>query len=184
MDIIKSIILRVNTIFKAPLFDSFGNKSFIASPINSLVGGKFIRVGDRVKIGRYAVLTAWANDTYKPEIVIDNGAHIGDFIHISAINKIIVGENCLTGRFVTISDNSHGEIDFGELSTAPLKRKLISKGPVIIGKNVWIGDKVTILANVTIGDGAIIGANSVVTKDIPPYTVAAGIPAKIIKTLQ
>ena len=57
----------------------------------------------------------------------------------------------------------------------------MSKGDVIIGKNVWIGDKVTILPNVKIGDGVVIGANSVVTKDIPPCSVVAGNPAKIIK---
>lgn len=56
-----------------------------------------------------------------------------------------------------------------------------SKGPVIIGSNVWFGDKATILPNVTIGDGAVIAANSVVTKDVPAYSVVAGNPAKIIK---
>lgn len=66
----------------------------------------------------------------------------------------------------------------------PLFRPLFSKGPVIIGKNVWIGDKATILPGVTIGDGSIIGANSVVTKDVPAYSVVAGNPAKIIKTIK
>ena len=64
----------------------------------------------------------------------------------------------------------------------PLKRPIVSKGPVRIGDNVWIGDKATILPNVSIGNGAIIAANAVVTKDVPPYSVAAGNPAKIIKT--
>lgn len=59
---------------------------------------------------------------------------------------------------------------------------MVSKGPVIIEDNVWIGDKATILANVTIGKGAVVAANSVVTKDVPAYSVVAGIPAKVIKT--
>ena len=63
-------------------------------------------------------------------------------------------------------------------------REVISKGAVIIGKNVWIGDKATVLPGVTIGDSVIIGANSVVTKDIPAYSIVGGNPAKIIKTLQ
>ena len=58
---------------------------------------------------------------------------------------------------------------------------IVSKGPVVIGDNVWIGDKVTVLPGVTIGDGAVIAANAVVTKDVPAYSVVAGNPAKIIK---
>ena len=69
------------------------------------------------------------------------------------------------------------------LKLPPLERNLNSIGKIIIGNNVWIGDKVTILANVTIGQGAVIAANSVITKSVPPYSVAAGNPAKIIKTV-
>jgi acetyltransferase-like isoleucine patch superfamily enzyme len=68
------------------------------------------------------------------------------------------------------------------LKENPIKRPIISKGPVIIGNNVWIGDKATILSDVKIGDGAIIAANAVVTKDVPAYSMAAGIPAQVIKT--
>ena len=62
----------------------------------------------------------------------------------------------------------------------PQRRPLYSKGPVIIGDNVWIGDKVTILPGVTIGNNAVIGANTVVTKDVPAYSIAVGNPCKII----
>ena len=55
---------------------------------------------------------------------------------------------------------------------------------MIIGKNVWVGEKVTVLPGVHIGEGSIIGANSVVTHDIPPYSIAVGIPAKVIKTVK
>ena len=80
---------------------------------------------------------------------------------------------------MTITDHAHGSscIDM----TPPANRELISGGAVFIGKNVWIGDKVTILPGTTIGDGAIVAANSVVSKDIPAYSVAAGNPAKILK---
>ena len=60
-------------------------------------------------------------------------------------------------------------------------RPTTSKGRVVIGNNVWIGDKATILPGVTIGDGAIIAANAVVTKDVPQYSVVGGNPAKVIK---
>ena len=67
---------------------------------------------------------------------------------------------------------------------APLSREIHSNGPIHIGENVWIGDKVTILPNVTIGKGCIIAANAVVTKSIPEFSVVAGVPAKIIKTIK
>jgi acetyltransferase-like isoleucine patch superfamily enzyme len=63
------------------------------------------------------------------------------------------------------------------------ERLLVSKGAVVIGNNVWIGNNACIMPGVSIGDGAIIGANSVVTHDIPAYSVAGGIPAKVIKQL-
>ena len=66
----------------------------------------------------------------------------------------------------------------------PNLRSLSSKGPVIIEDNVWIGTKASIMPGVRIGKGAIIAANSVVTHDIPPYCVAAGIPAKVIKVVR
>ena len=63
----------------------------------------------------------------------------------------------------------------------PRSRTIYSKGPVIIGENVWIGENVCILPGVTIGKGTVIGAGAVVTKDIPPFSVAGGNPARIIK---
>lgn len=66
----------------------------------------------------------------------------------------------------------------------PSLRKVESKGEVIIGDNVWIGDKCTILQNVHIGDGVIVAANSVVTKDVPPYSVVGGNPAKVLKKIE
>ena len=89
----------------------------------------------------------------------------------------------LTGKWVTISDNNHGGTDLEDLKINPQDRELISKGIVRIFDNVFLGDKSTVLSGVTIGEGAVIAANSVVTHDIPPYCVAAGVPAKIIKRL-
>lgn len=116
-----------------------------------------------------------------PELIIGSHCNIGAYNMITCTNKITIGDNLLTGKWVTITDNSHGATDYDSLNIPPTLRPLVSKGPVTIGNNVWIGDKVTILPGVTIGDGAVIGANSVVTKDIPAYCVAAGNPAKQIR---
>lgn len=147
---------------------------------------KRIIIGDHTDIDSYCMIEAWeihepTNSHYNPCIEIGKGCHIGEYSHITAINRIVLKNNVLTGRFVLITDNSHGNTDYDTLTLSPITRPLISKGPVIIGNNVWIGDKVTILSGVTIGDGAVIAANAVVTKDVPAYTVVGGNPAKILK---
>lgn len=101
------------------------------------------------------------------------------------MNNITIGDGLLTGRFVFIGDHNHGKCNSrDEMLIPPFDRKLYSKGAISIGNNVWLGDKVAVLAGVTIGDGSIIGANSVVAKDIPAYCIAAGNPARIIKELK
>lgn len=154
---------------------------------------EYITIGDGTAFGEQIFLTAWDSFSYiqndkeylqhfKPSIVIGKNCHFGFNNHITSINNITIGNNILTGKWVTITDNSHGEITKEQMLQDPLKRPIVSKGPVRIGDNVWIGDKATILPNVSIGNGAIIAANAVITKDVPPYSVAAGNPAKIIKT--
>ena len=89
----------------------------------------------------------------------------------------------MTGKRVTISDNNHGNSDKETLEQAPRLREIVSKGPVRIGNNVWIGENSVILSGVTIGDGAIIAAGSIVTKDVPPYAVVVGNAAKELKKI-
>lgn len=150
-----------------------------------LCGQKYISISSGTSIQRNVFLTAWdsyGSQAFSPKIIIGKNCNIGAYNHISCINKIIIGDNFLSGKWVTIVDNSHGNTE-DALFECPSLRNLLSKGPIVIGKNVWLGDKVTILPGVTIGDGVVVGANSVVTKDIPAYSVACGNPAKVVKTL-
>lgn len=153
---------------------------------NQLIGLEYITINSGTYIRKGVILTAWnsyAGTTFQPKIIIGENCQIGEFAHISSCNSIEIGDNLLTGRYVYISDNSHGKIDINQLSINPAHRSLFSKGPVKIGNNVWIGESARILAGVSIGDGAVIGANSVVTKDVPAYSVVGGTPAKIITQL-
>ena len=100
---------------------------------------------------------------------------------MSGINKITIGNGVLVGSNCFITDNFHGYSDRKDVDIIVADREITSKGPVVIGDNVWIGRNSCIMPNVTIGKGAIIGANSVVTHDVPPYSVVAGAPARIIK---
>lgn len=150
-------------------------------------GSQRIRIGAKTVIGSHSVLGSWVrygkDEQYEPEIIIGNDCNIGEFCHITAINKITIGDGLLTGRFVYIGDNAHGGLSWEEADTPPAKRHLTSKGEIRIGRNVWIGDKVSILGGVTIGDNVIIGACSIVTHDIPSNSMAAGMPARIVKQL-
>jgi acetyltransferase-like isoleucine patch superfamily enzyme len=151
-----------------------------------LVGGKHISIGNNCTFGSRTVISAWENHNeinFKPEILIGDNVSFGSDCHITSINKIHIGNNVLSGKFVTITDNSHGKSEIEEIILPPYKRLLHSTGPVLIEDGVWIGDKVTILPNVTIGRNSIIGSNSVVTKSVPDNCVVAGVPAKIIKKL-
>lgn len=151
-----------------------------------LRGEEYIELGNDISFARGCILTAWKKYQqweYNPFIKIGDGCNFGEYNHITAINSIVIGDGLLTGRWVTITDNAHGMIKYQSLLVPPIKRELYSKGPVRIGHNVWIGDKVTILPGVTIGDGVVIGANSVVVSDLPSYCVAVGNPARIVKKL-
>lgn len=118
------------------------------------------------------------------KIVIGNNCKIGDNVHLTSKEKIEIGDNVLVASHVFISDNSHGEykgtINDSDPNIPPDERKIISN-PVKIGDNTWIGENVCVLLGVNIGKGCIIGANSVVNKDVPDYCIAAGTPAKVIK---
>lgn len=170
-------------IIKYSLSKPYPRILFLGRKVN-LVGSKYIVLGNRVKIDSYSTISTWNSIKYNPSLQIGDGTEIGAFAHITCINKVSIGRNVLIGKFVTITDNSHGCNTYVELDIPPSKRELYSKGEVIIEDNVWIGDKVTILPNIKIGKGAIIGANSVVTKDVPPFVIACGNPLRTINILK
>ncbi|MGV3581308.1 MAG: DapH/DapD/GlmU-related protein [Methylophilus sp.] len=153
-----------------------------------LVGTKAIYVGKNANIKRHAwieAVFAYNQQTFIPSIKIGERFFASDRLHISAINRIEIGDDCLFGSGVYISDHNHGAYKSNEQSLPtepPIARKLISLGPVIIGSNVWLGDNVVIVGPITIGNGVVVGANSVVTQDIPDNIIACGVPAKILKS--
>ncbi len=167
---------RIGTIFK-----HFGKNNYIIRKI-IVIGGNHISIGDNCTINKDVHLASHSGEN-NACISIGNYCNIGESSHITCFNKISIGDNLLTGKRVLISDNSHGNTTFEGLEIPPMKRPIVSKGPISIGNNVWLGDNVIILAGVTIGDGVVVGANSVVNKDIPSYSIAAGIPASIIKNV-
>ncbi len=125
---------------------------------------------------------------FQPEIRIGRSARLSDNVHIACIDRVTIGDHLLCGSGVLISDHAHGSYRGTDTGTAasdpatpPAQRPLVSAGPVNIGNNVWLGDRVAVLPGSTIGDGCVIGANSVVAGVIPPQTIAVGAPAKPIR---
>ena len=152
-----------------------------------LQGCKYISIGTGTVIADGAIITAidkYKGKTFMPSITIGDGCVLGESIHITACGNIAIGNRVLTGRYVFISDNSHGDTTMKDLSIPPTLRPLRIKGDVCIGDDVWLGERTTILSGVNIGKNVIIAANSVVTHDIPPFCVAAGVPAKVIKQMK
>lgn len=183
----KSVKKYIYTGYFKKDFKAFGANSIINPSFLMLVGAKNISIGRDCYIGSHVQLTAWLDvngQPYNPEIILGNNCSIGDDSHVSCINKIVFGDGVRLGKKILITDNSHGLFDPEQLQIEPNKRPMFSKGPIIIEDNVWIGEKASIMANVKIGKGTIVAANSVVTKDIPPYSLVAGCPARIIKQLQ
>ncbi len=159
-------------------------KNIVIMPKVTFLHPQFIEIGDGSYIGKYGMLETHKISRNNPTLKIGNNCRLGEYVHVTCANKIVIGEGVLTGRFVLITDNSHGGNTLEEMEIPPQKRAICSKGEVSIGKNVWIGDKVTILPGVSIGDGAIIAAGAVVTDDVPGFSIAGGVPAKILKYIK
>ena len=120
----------------------------------------------------------YAGIKYNPQIRIGDGTWIGIRNSFACIDKVEIGKNVLFAGYVHVTDHSHGYEDIDK----PIKgQKLISKGPVIIEDDSWLGFGCEILSGVRIGKHAIVAARAVVTHDVPPYSIVAGNPARVVK---
>lgn len=108
-------------------------------------------------------------------ITVGEDVFINACCHFQDHGGVTIGNGCQIGHNVVFATLNHGLL--------PTERKSTYPAPIVIGKNVWIGSNATILQGVTIGDNAVIGAGSVVTKDVMANTVVGGVPAKFIKSI-
>lgn len=168
-------------------------KKILGWDVRTILGPVYIRGIKNIKIGSnfscrsnlwIEAVTEFGSQKFNPRIVIGNNFGASDFLHIAATNLVQIGNNVLIGSKVLITDHLHGEYQGSFPSSpdeSPHDRHLSTDRTVIIEDNVLIGDNVCILPDVRIGFGAVIGANSVVTSDILPKTIAVGIPARVVK---
>lgn len=136
---------------------------------------KNISIDDKVSIDRYCRIYSAKNSFIKIGKNVAMNKNI--LINARGGGEIKIGDNCLLASNVVIRSNNH-KFDSVDI---PIKDQGVSSGKIVISDDVWIGSNAVILPNVTIGKGVIIGAGSVVTKDIKDYEVVGGIPAKTIK---
>lgn len=177
IQILKQLYWRIKTkVWYSLFFNQIGKNTKIIKPLK-LDNVNFIILKNKVTINAHSWLLALPTGNLKPNLQIEEGATIGHFNHITCIDQVYIGKNVLTADKVYISDNYHGYEDIKlPINEQPIK----SKGKVYIGENTWIGENVSIISSV-VGKNCIIGANSVVTRDIPDYSIAVGSPAKVIK---
>lgn len=186
--------LFLRQLFYRSLFKKMGKGVIIGRNISLRHTGK-VSIGDRTVIDEYCVLSAQGDGNCRITIgndvligrdtaikardgTIEIGDHtnIGTICHIASTSKTVIGKHVLIAAYCYIGGANH-RIDRTDIPI--IQQGLVSKGGVIIGDDVWIGADVKINDGVKIGNGAVIGVGSVVTKDIPEYSIAYGVPAKV-----
>jgi len=164
---------------------SCGNNFYISYD-STVMGLNHIMIGDNFNAHARLKLRAfdsYEGQEYSPSVKIGNNFYAGTDCHIGTIGCITIGNNVTLASKVCIIDHSHGIGDYSDINIPVLKRRLGKKGSISIEDNVWICEGAIILSGVKIGQNSIIGANAVVTHNIPANSIAAGIPAKVIKKL-
>ena len=174
---IKAIKNKVWYMLNRGRYKKLGKGSYIHSPLR-IDGKKNINIGNCVTI-QYKTWLASLPLTGENECLLEfgNGCCIGNFNHIYATKKIVFGKKVLTADKVYVSDNLHG---YEDISKSILDQPIRQINEVYIGDGSWLGENVCVIG-ASVGKNSIVGANAVVTKDIPDYCVAVGNPAKIIK---
>ena len=159
-------------------YGSFGRDSRIIKPMR-ILGKRRIYIGNGVTIlnlARIETLYAWGDVELKGKLTIGDNTSFEQCCHVIAAKNITIGKGCVFSAFVYISDCSHGYNPNEGIMESDLNIK-----PVRIGDHCFVGIGSSILPGVTIGNNVVIGANSVVTKDIPDNSMAVGCPARMIK---
>lgn len=176
--------LLLKIIYREPLMRyrcaSVGRRLSLEGEIPDIYGSGRIELGDDVVIGRRNSWVAGFHGYAGAEIVIGNGTHIGYQNILAAATSIRIGDRVRLASNVCIFDNPSHPV---EPSRRHLPFRLDETAPVVIGNNVWIGMNCFVMRGVTIGDNSVIAAGSIVTRSIPPNSLAAGNPARVIKSI-
>jgi acetyltransferase-like isoleucine patch superfamily enzyme len=137
-----------------------------------LIGGKLITIKENAEIHDYVIIKTFTNP-----VVIGKNTQLNYFTVIYGGSGVYIGDNVMIAPHCMIASGNH---DYIQTKTPMRFSGSISKGPIIIEDDVWIGANCTITDGVVIGKGAVVAANSVITKNVAPYDIVGGVPARII----
>jgi acetyltransferase-like isoleucine patch superfamily enzyme len=136
----------------------------------------------RLEVGEHTLFEpgVWITAPAPARVRIGAGTFLNLGVTVAALELVEIGDHCMFANGCFITDADHRFDD----PTRPITwQGFRSKGPTRIGDNVWCGANVVITSGVTIGERCVIGANSVVTTDLPPYSIAVGAPARVVKQI-
>ena len=159
-------------------FRTFGRGSTLARPC-WVHGRQSISIGERVTIWTGARLTAVNASSDRSLLEIGDGTAIHPNAHVSAARSVRIGKGVLMAPNCYVTDHDH---DWLNPADPPRTNARLLAAPTTIGDHVWLGEKVSVLKGVTIGESCVIGAGSVVSGDIPPFSMAVGSPARVVRT--
>jgi acetyltransferase-like isoleucine patch superfamily enzyme len=165
---------------RARRFAAFGDDSVICFPVAALFGEGSICIGSGCLLGPYLTLSAGVSPLDvrdHPVVRIGDRCLIGKGTGIVGHQSVELGDDVWTGHHVYITDANHGYED----PDVPIGRQFAPTRPVRVGSASWIGHGSIVLGGVTIGQHVVVGAGSVVTDDLPDYSVAVGNPARVIR---
>lgn len=157
-----------------------GKGSFIRTPF-FIPSGKGIVLGARTTIGAHALMSLvrrYGPDIFDPRIVIGDGVYIGSYLYMAAVGEILIGDGCVLSDYVNLNDATHG---LDPTAGPIMEQRLVTKGPIRVGRNCFLGYRSAILSGVSLGEGCVVGINSVVTKSFPAYSMVAGAPARVVR---
>ena len=137
----------------------------------------------RLEVGAQAFFepNVWLTGGDGGRIRIGGGTFLNLNVQVAAVELVEIGEHCMFANGCFITDGAH-RFDDPEMPVP--WQGFTTKGPTRVGDNVWCGANVVITSGVTVGERCVIGANSVVTTDLPPFSIAAGAPAKVIRSIE
>ena len=173
---------RIPEIEKEIIFKAIGSihPSVIIGRHPQVLGGKYITIKEGVIIGNYAriqTIPSHSGKTYHPDLTIEANATIENQVSITCANKVRIGRSTMIASGVYLSDHAHQYED----EETPVRDQPLTVGALDIGPDCHIGQNAVIFGKIRIGKHSVVGANSVVVKDVPPYSIVAGVPAKVIK---
>jgi acetyltransferase-like isoleucine patch superfamily enzyme len=156
-------------------------QAFVRWPVHGNVLDAFKE--GRLEIGRDTLLEphVWLTAPGAARIRIGSGTFLNIAVMVASLELVEIGDHCMFANGCFVTDSSHR---FNDPNLPVTWQGFTSKGPTRIADNVWCGANVVVTSGVTIGERCVIGANSVVTTDIPPFSIAAGVPARVVREVR